>query len=1303
MDFVHLHLHSVFSFLDSTCRLDRLIARVKELGMSAVAVTDHDGMYGAVRFYQAAKAAGIKPILGTELTTEGGFHLTLLAMSKRGYGDLCRMVTAGHFRVLREAKRAALHCHSERSEESRRLSAQRREATEDDAASAARRRSNGNTRPAGREVTGTGSAGVGMPALQRRDANRPIGSQWRKAPRCGFRTIAQCADDVIALSGCRFGEVQAAVRRGDVEGARRAVRRFQRMFGRDRFFIELTLEEGERDRMYVAKLAALAQEMGAPTVATANVHYLTPEEAPIQDVLACIQTLTTRSEWHPIRRAEAGRDLKSPREMAQAFSHHPEALKNTARIAEMCDVDLGLGELHFPHFRMRRMEGIHRGDTENAEDQQAAGMLRIPALHYLPDWLPKPDQEVEGEAAERLLEWLCWRGVERRYGYGIAASAARYRSNQNRDGAPDCHSESAPGGRGIHSKRNASALADASALDGSFAGTAAALLRSRRIAQDDNKTARSAGMLRIPALHDVVGRLQHELDIIRDLGLCEYFLVVWDIVEESRARGIRCSGRGSAADSLASYVLGITDADPLAARLLFERFLNPERRGMPDIDIDFDSRRRDEMLEYVATRYSAEHTGMVATVNTYNARSAIREVGKAIELPETLIDHISKSMPYIPAGRIRQAIATLPELRGSDFDLDALRELFDICEAIDGVPRHLSVHLGGVVISRDPITDATPLEVSTKGVIVSQFDKDDIEALGLVKMDLLGLRNLAAIDESVQTVRETRGVELDLERIPLDDEKTFELIRSARTVGVFQLESPGMRGLVSQLQPTRFDDIIAQVSLFRPGPMQADMIKPFLARRHGKEPVAYIHPAVKPALEETYGVILYQEQVLEVASALAGLSLGESDSFRRAMTHDRSADEMEKTRETFMEGCRKREVEEAVALEAFRQLSAFAAYGFCKAHAAQFAIIAYQTAYLKAHYPAEFLAAILSNQPMGFYPPEVIVQEAKHFGIEVRQVDINRSRDRYWVEEGAIRVALQQVRGLSAAGMKAILEARKDGLFLSLRGFCARTGLARSMVENLVLAGAFDSLREPALRLRSGQAPGLPYGGSRSRRRLLWELNEISETGARQRDRKQEVSGQLALADATVGQERAPAIPSCHSERSEESRRLSWDRRHAQRIDSTVSESEAGSFAGAQDDNRVDLPPETEREAVASELSMTGVSVRRHPLYFAREKLKKLGVASRRQLDRMPDGKRVRVAGVVISRQRPPIKSGHTVIFITMEDETGLLDVTVFERVYEQWGKVIFSNSCLIVDGTLQKKGRYGTVIIGERFQGFRP
>jgi len=1305
--FVHLHLHSVFSFLDSTCRVERLVARVRELGMGAVGVTDHDGMYGAVRFYRAAREAGVKPILGTELTVEGvgggvsgasylasaasyrsnGFDLTLLAMSRVGYGNLCRMVTAGRLRKTAYDPQMDADGHgtsppsppngrrasplSARGEGARERFESRKSRGEgtvwEPQINADKRGCGADTRPAeGQEQTAgwQGQAPFAKATGPRAPAERMLATtDLRKQPRCDFATIAKCAEGVIALSGCRRGEVSEAVRRGDMEAARRAVRRYQGIFGRERFFIELCREEpGDGERLQMARLAELAKEMGAPIVATANVHYLTPDEAQVQDVLACIQTLTQRDEWHPIRRRGAERYLKSPREMMREFSSYPEAIANTVRIAEQCEVDLGLGELHFPHFRMREWRKAkqpqmntdeHRcgADTRPAKkrgisppsppDGRRASPLSargegvivphgdIPAL--------QTDEEVAGEKAERLLEWLCWEGVRERF-------------------------ES----RGVEESR--------------VGGTA-----EPQRHKDTKGTVNGRRASECPPYKQ---RLEHELGIIRELGLCEYFLVVWDIVEEARARGIRCSGRGSAADSLVSYLLGITQVDPIAARLLFERFLNSERREMPDIDIDidFDSRRRDEMIEYVARRYGPEHTAMVATINTYNARSAIREVGKALGLPETLIDRISKSMPYIAAGRIRDAIASLPELRGSGFDAGALKELLDICEAIDGLPRHLSVHLGGVVISRDPITNFTPLEVSAKGVIVCQFDKDDIEALGLVKMDMLGLRNLSAIEEALHIIRETRGEAPDLGRIPLDDPKTYELLRSARTVGVFQLESPGMRGLLSGLQPTRFDDIIANISLFRPGPMQADMIGPFLARRHGKEPIEYLDPSVEPVLAETYGVILYQEQVLEVASALAGFTLGQSDSLRRAMTHDRSHEEMAKLRGAFLEGCRQRQIEESVAEEAFRRLSAFAAYGFCKAHAASFAIISYETAYLKTHYPAEFLAGILSNQPMGFYPPEVIINEARHFGIEIRPVDINRSRDRYWVEDGAIRVGLAQIYGLSAAGIRAILSARESGgPFRSLRDLCARTNLPQPMVENAIKAGALDSIGP--------------------RRELLWELYEIVTTGARRRDRSQQANGQIALLGAGFANLLEAGKPASRVEgtatagghaNGDPSAPLRAGMPALQKGFTKPSTQPAGKPTPI-------LPSPTRRESMASELAMTGISVTGHPLCFARERLRKMGVMVRSQLDPLPDGRRVRVAGVVIARQRPPTKSGQTVIFITLEDETGLIEVTVFERIYQRWGKVIFSSNALIVDGILQKRGRYGTVVLGRGFQAFEP
>ena len=1039
MSFVHLHVHSNFSFLDGACPLDDLVAASAD--MPALAVTDHNGLYGAVRFYQLARAAGIKPIIGVELTLDDGHHLVLLARNRAGYSNLCRLVTEA------------------------RLSAP------------------------------------------------------RESPACPRAALERWRDNLIALSDCRRGEVCSRLRARDKPGALAAARRYRDLYGADNFFIELCADDDtQAARIEHAGLAAIANELGIGIVASNNVHYLTPDRARLQDVMVCIQSLTTVEETNDLRRGNDQAYLKSPAEMTRRFRHYPEAIANTLRIAERCDLDLGLGEYHFPYF-------------------------------------PVPD----GHTADSYLRQLCEQGARERYGVPNAA----------------------------------------------------------------------------PLPDDVRRRLDHELNVIRQLGFPEYFLVVWDLVRHARSEGIRCSGRGSAADSLVAYVLGATEVDPIAQRLLFERFLNPERQGMPDVDIDFDSRRRDEVLEYLCERYGHDRVAMVATINTYNARSAIREIGKALGLPMEVMGAISQSFPHLPADRIRDAIASLPELRGLGLDNRLLDELFDLCEQIAGFPRHLSVHLGGIVVSREPLTDLVPLERAAKGLIVAQFDKDDLETLGLVKLDLLGLRNLAAIEETLRLLKESRGIELDIDHLPLDDEKTFQLLRSTKTVGVFQLESPGMRGLLSRLQPTCFQDIVANISLFRPGPMQADMITPFLARRHGEEPVSYLHPSLEPILRDTYGVILYQEQVLEIASVLGGLSLGEADQFRRAMTHDRSPEEMAKIRDIFLAGARRNGVADDIAQQVFERLAAFAAYGFCKAHAAAFGHIAYQTAYLKAHYPAEFFAAILSNQLMGFYPSEVIVQEAKHMGIEVRPVDVNYSRDRYTVEacdtgDGrAIRVALGQVAGISGAALRAIAAARC--LFTSVIDFCRRTRLPRPMVENLIECGAFDSI-EP------------------SKRRALWQLEEYYRNGGRP---AVEAVPQLALDLPAIDPGPTPM-----------------------------------------------LPPDTLEEDAASQLGLMGMSLKCHPLYFCRETLCAEGVTASSDLPKVPDGRIVRVAGIVIARQRPPTKSGQTVIFITLEDETGLIEVTVFPRIYQRFGDVIFSHNALIVEGELQKNGRYGINIVARRAKG---
>ncbi|MGC8861708.1 MAG: DNA polymerase III subunit alpha [Armatimonadota bacterium] len=803
-----------------------------------------------------------------------------------------------------------------------------------------------------------------------------------------------------------------------------------------------------------------------------------------------------------------------------------------------------------------------------------------------------------------------------------------------------------------------------------------------------------------PITPQVTERLQHELKIIHDLGFSEYFLVVWDIVREARSRGIRCSGRGSAADSLVAYCLGITIVDPIEHNLLFERFLNPERKGMPDIDIDFDAARRDEIIEYIYNRYGEDKVAMVCTVSTLQARSSIRDLGKAMDFPQEDIDKFASALPHTGGKRIREAIEKLPELRNGNLPLHKLEALIDICEKVDNFPRHLSVHLGGLLIGKGPLTDLVPLEWAAKGVIVSQFDKDDIETLGLVKMDILGLRNLSAIEDAVRMIRENTAREFDIDNIPLDDEPTYELLRSGNTVGCFQVESPGMRGLLGRLQPRVFEDIIAQISLFRPGPMQADMINPFIARRHGEEPITYPHPSLEPVLKDTYGVILYQEQVLSVAHELAGFTYGQADSLRRAMTTDRSQEEMEKIRKTFIDSAERNGIDGKTAEEVFSRLRAFAAYGFCKAHAASFARITYQTAYLKAHYPAQFFAGILNNEPMGFYPANVIIEDARRLGIRILPVDINRSEKKFTVEgfgissrgpggedrgarireevtdyrlqvadgsEGApsplagegwgeggslgIRIGLMQVKNISDAEIDSILAARSSTPFSSFSDFCLQTRCSRPTVENLINCGAFDSF-------------GIP------RAKLLWLLGELISRRSKINNHRSQVSD-------------SNGSRSEHGEESAFGQGCLLD---------------GLSVSDLEDQIRLlpDVPEPTLHERVRTDYEILGLSPICHPMCFYREKLAKTRVRTTSEIKNLPNNTIVKVAGVVVVCMRPPTKSGTIVVFITLEDEDGLVDCVVFPGVYDKFGAIIFNNPALIIEGRLQRMGK-GISIIAQR------
>ncbi|MBC7347014.1 MAG: DNA polymerase III subunit alpha, partial [Clostridia bacterium] len=854
--FVHLHLHSPFSFRDGASPVDALVARAAALDMPALALTDHNNVSAAVRFARAAQEAGIKPIQGAEVTLAGGFHLTLLAQDPDGYANLCRLLTRAHL-----------------------------------------------ANPRGR-------------------------------PRCAWEDLVRYREGLIALSGCRRGEIPRLILARRYAEAESAARRYRQLW-QDRFYLELqgTLLPG--DRFLNHRLVELGQALGIGVVATNNVHYAAREDFPVHDLLTCVRLGITLEEVHPERPLNDEAYLKSAKTMAASFAWCPEALANTLEIAARCRPALALEERRYPKFPL-----------------------------------------ASGQAADALLRELVYRGARERYRSLTAA---------------------------------------------------------------------------------VRQRLEKELGVIARLGYADYFLVVWDIAEYARSRGIRFSGRGSAGASAVAYCLYLTEVDPIARNLAFERFLSLERAEKPDIDLDFDARRRDEVAGYVYRKYGEERVAAVATYSTYQARSAVRDLGKALGYAGEELDALAKSLPYLPADHIAPALAQYPELRRGPWREARYRRLFAACARIAGFPRFLGTHLGGLIVSDRPITTVTPLELAAKGVKIAQFDRDDVEDLNLVKLDLLSLKALSVLEDAAEEVR-AQVPGFDYRRLPLDDAATYRLLHRGKTVGVFQLESPAQRALQTRLEAAHIEDLVASLALIRPGPIKGNMVDPFVARRRGEEPVSYLHPKLKPILEKTYGVVLFQEQVIAIATELAGFTPGEADKLRRLMTHARSHGEMRAVGEEFVRRAAARGIAAETARAVFACLEGYASYGFCEAHAAAFAITSYWTAYLAAHHPAPFFAALLNNQPMGYYAPATLVNEARHRGIRFLPPDINASGERFTLEEGGLRVPLSRVKGMGAGTLAAILRERARAPFASLADFYQMTRVDRDLLENLVRCGAFDRL-----------------------------------------------------------------------------------------------------------------------------------------------------------------------------------------------------------------------------------------------------
>jgi len=1105
--YVELHVHSSYSFLDGASDVEDLVASAAEREMDALALTDTNGLYGAVRFWNAAKDAGIRPIYGAELQTLDFGHLVLIARDRLGWRSLCRTISAAQL------------------------------------------------------------AGV------------------KTKPRATLALIAENAEGLFALTGCAHGAVPRAMRGGDVDAARDALARLAAIFG-ERCYVELSDHLDPDDPALCDALAQLAAEQGIGAVVTNNVHYARPEGRRLHDVLRCIDLGLTLDDAGNRLKPNGEYWLKDEAILRERLGRHAEALANARAIADACTLDL---------------ETI--GPGGGRELGSMVGQDRLPGF-------PVP----EGHTAFSYLYALCHDGAREKYGLmtpGVATGLAR------------------------------------------------------------------------------------ELSVIDRCGLAEFFLINWDIVRFCKERRIPAQGRGSAADSIVAYVLDITKVDPIEHELLFERFLTEDSRTMPDIDLDIASNDREEVIQYVYKKYGERYAAMVCNVVTYRARSASREIAKALGFRDETVDRMARSIDqYNVDPRSRPSAAQHPAYKHPDREAehgweggqpvaDTLEDLASFMDekerarfplfreltlAIADFPRHLSIHNGGMLITAQPLVDTVPIERATmpdRNVV--QLDKRDVEDLGLVKMDLLGLRTLSLIKDAVADIAARHGERLDLGTIALDDEAVYDLICEVDTIGLFQVESRAQASALPRVRPRCFADIVVQVAIIRPGPLQGNMVNPYINRRQGRESVTYAHPLLEPALKETLGVILFQEQILRVAMVVAGFSPSAADKLRRAMSRARSSADMEKLRAPFVSGAGANGVSADVANEVFRQIAAFAEFGFCKSHAAAFALTAYHTAHLKLYYPAEFYVGLLNNQPMGFYSPAVIAGDAKRHGVAVLPVDVARSNEKAIVEEVAgssvlagsthdarldaspaslndrshtaprdlsktisihrkcrvhdVRLGFESVKGLGEAEAKGIVQEREQsGPFTSFDEFARRVGLKEEALRNLALLGAFDTFGE-------------------ARRELLWRARDAHRTSP-------------AFTRPSL------ALPASDAPR---------------------------------------LPALTEQERVALDYRITGIPTGPQIMRFYRADLARRGVLTAAALAGHRHGDRVRTAGAVVVKQHPETAKGH--VFLSLEDETGMANVIIRPGTYRLYKRVLDGNAAVVVTGTLQNADGV-TSVLARRLDG---
>ncbi|HKV51980.1 MAG TPA: error-prone DNA polymerase [Gemmatimonadaceae bacterium] len=1015
----------------------------------------------------------------------------------------------------------------------------------------------------------------------------------RGQPGVSLDLVAEHAGGLFALTGCPRGWVPRRVARDDLDGARAAAATLRDIFPA-RLAIECWDHGLEEERRVVPQLMAIARALDIPWVVTNDVHYAEPRGRIVHDVLTALRHQRTLDTMGTRLRPNGEWYLKSARQMARRWQQHVDGLRATLAVAERCA------------FRMHELTPT------------------LPAF-------PLPPGVTADEYLARLVEAGA---AERIPGIREAAAAPPAGSARRR-----CASGSGGwrrlGERGLHPEFPSGAAASHSPL-GRFPQAAPA------------EASLSAPPARASLYHAQIAR---ELDVIRKLGLAGYFLIVWDIVRFSRREGILCQGRGSAANSVVCFCLGLTAVDPIKLGLLFERFLSEDREGAPDIDIDFAHRDRERVLQYVYERYGREHAAMVCEQITYRTKSAIRDAARVLGFSMEQADALSlrsdrfqeeEERPRPNAAPAPRSPFPLPPSDAVAASLDVggrrVRALPAIVRGLRRIPRHRSIHVGGFVLTEEPLSHIVPIEPAAMDArTVIQWEKDDVEAMGLVKIDLLGLGMLTLIQDCLLYIRDTRGHTVDLAQLDYTDQAVYDDLCRADTIGVFQVESRAQMNTLPRLKPRCFYDLVVEVAIIRPGPIQGDMVHPYLRRRAGEEEVTYLHPSVKPILERTLGVPLFQEQGMQVAIAAAGFTPAEADALRRAMGHKRSHERMAAICERLIEGMRRHGIPEETARRIYNQINAFADYGFPESHAASFALLVFASAYLKHYYAPEFTAAILNAQPMGFYSPGTLIEDARRHGVPIRPVDAARSTFDCTLERDAatpiaspaVRLGFRLIKGLGSRSRDVLDTALRDGgPFQSIADFVRRSGLDRRALRTVAESGALDSF-----------VPDEP--DARRRRAAIWRMLETlrGEAGAL-----------------------APNRPT---------------------LDVPASVAAMSTL-----------------ELTAADYRLTGVSFHGHPLKHLRELLTPNGVRSAREVLALPDGSRdVAVAGLVICRQRPGTAKGF--VFLTLEDETGLVNVVVTPQRFERQALLITTAPLLLVRGALQVEQRVVN-LRGDTFRALR-